>query len=428
MSTTRQELSDSTSSAGEIKPQLSNPTAGATARPDKTPPRILRSMLALDDFEAPARRYIPRPIFGYISGGAETNASMRGNRAAFDDLAFVPKALVDVSGRTQKTTLFGRTYDAPFGIAPMGGTAMAAFRGDLVLAGAAAAANIPMVLSGASLTPLERVAETGRTAWFQAYLPGETGAITGLVERVARAGFDTLCLTVDVAVGANRENNVRSGFHTPLRPTLRLAWDGITRPRWLLGMLGRTLLLHGMPHFENMGPRVPLLTSTGQRGWRVRDQLSWNHVELMRRLWKGHLVLKGILAKEDARIARESGVDGIIVSNHGGRQLDGAVAPLRVLPGIVAQAGEMTVMMDSGIRRGTDVLKALALGARFVFVGRPFLYAAAIAGEAGVRHAIKLLWEEIDRDMALLGITTLADMRPERLMNARSFDDFGRNK
>jgi L-lactate dehydrogenase (cytochrome) len=150
----------------------------------------------------------------------------------------------------------------------------------------------------------------------------------------------------------------------------------------------------------------------------VRDQLSWNHVELMRRLWKGRLVLKGILAKEDARIARESGVDGIIVSNHGGRQLDGAVAPLRVLPGIVAQAGDMTVMMDSGIRRGTDVLKALALGAQFVFVGRPFLYAAAIAGEAGVRHAIKLLWEEIDRDMALLGITTLADMRQERLMNA----------
>ena len=422
MSTTRQELSDSISAAGEVNPQLSNPTVGATARPDKTSPRILRSVLALDDFEAPARRYIPRPIFGYISGGAETNASMRGNRAAFDDLAFVPKALVDVRGRTQKTTLFGRTYDAPFGIAPMGGTAMAAYQGDLVLARAAAQANIPMILSGASLSPLERVREEGPTAGFQAYLPGETGPITELVERVARAGYDTLCLTVDVPVAANRENNVRSGFHTPLRPSLRLAWDGITRPRWLLGMLARTLLLHGMPHFENAGPRVPLFTSTGQRGWRVRDQLSWTHVEMMRRLWKGHLVLKGILDKEDARIARESGVDGIIVSNHGGRQLDGAIAPLRVLPGIVAQAGAMTVMMDSGIRRGTDVLKALALGAQFVFVGRPFLYAAAIAGEAGVSHAIGLLRDEIDRDMALLGITTLADMRRERLMDARAKD------
>ncbi len=417
MPNARQELSDSDTPSGEVNHQRPSPVAGPAA-----PPRILRRMLALDDFEAPARRYIPRPIFGYISGGAETNASMRGNRAAFDDLAFVPKALMDVQARTQKTTLFGRTYDAPFGIAPMGGTAMAAYQGDLVLAHAAAAANLPMILSGASLTPLERVRQEGPTAWFQAYLPGETGPITELVGRVARAGYDTLVLTVDVPVAANRENNVRSGFHTPLRPNLRLAWDGITRPRWLLGMLARTLILHGMPHFENAGPRVPLLTRTGERGWRVRDQLSWSHVELMRRLWKGHLVLKGILDKEDARVARESGVDGIIVSNHGGRQLDGAIAPLRVLPGIAAQAGGMTVMMDSGVRRGTDVLKALALGAQFVFVGRPFLYAAAIAGEAGVRHAIELLRDEVDRDMALLGITTLAEMRRERLMDARAKD------
>jgi L-lactate dehydrogenase (cytochrome) len=298
---------------------------------------------------------------------------------------------------------------------------MSTYQGDRVLARAAAQANIPMIMSGASLTTLEQLKQDGRTAWFQAYLPGETEPITQLVERVARAGFDTLVLTVDVPVGANRENNVRSGFNRPLRPTLRLAWDSILRPRWLFGMFVRTLLLHGMPHFENMGPRVPLITRTGERDRGQRDQLSWPHIELMRRLWQGRLVVKGILAKEDARIARESGVDGIIVSNHGGRQLDGAVAPLRVLPGIVSQAGAMTVMMDSGIRRGTDVLKALALGAHCVFVGRPFLYAAAIGGEAGVRHAIRLLRDEIDRDMALIGITTLADMRRERLMDARNF-------
>ncbi|MBI3938951.1 MAG: alpha-hydroxy-acid oxidizing protein, partial [Betaproteobacteria bacterium] len=393
--------------------------------PDKPVPRALRKILALEDFEAPARRRIPRPIFGYVSGGAETNASVRANRAAFDDLAFVPRVLVNVGARTQKTTLFGRAYDAPFGLAPMGGTSMAAYQGDIVLARAAAAANVPMILSGASLTTLERVRQEGPTAWFQAYLPGETSTITALVERVARAGYDTLVLTVDLPVTGNRENNVRSGYHTPLRPTLRLAWDGITRPRWLFGMLARTLLLHGMPHFENWGPRVPLLSRTGERQRGPRDRLSWSHLELMRRLWKGRLVVKGILAKEDARIARESGADGIIVSNHGGRQLDGAVAPLRVLPGIVSRAGTMTVMMDSGVRRGTDVLKALALGARFVFVGRPFLYAAAIGGEPGVSHAIKLLRDEIDRDMALLGVTTLAGMGRERLMNARSFDGFG---
>ena len=377
-------------------------------------------MLALDDFEDAARRVIPRPIFGYVAGGAETNASLRANRAVWDEFAFVPRTLLDTSGRTQKTTLFGHPYEAPFGLAPMGGVAMAAYQGDLVLARAAGAANIPMILSGASLTPLERVRAAGPTAWFQAYLPGDSGAIEQTVERVARAGYDTLVLTVDVQVAANRENNVRSGFHTPLRPSLRLAWDGAMRPRWLFGMLLRTLLLHGMPHFENMGRRVPLISRTGERDPGRRDRLTWKHLELMRRLWPGRLVVKGILDNDDARIARENGVDGIIVSNHGGRQLDGAVAPLRVLPGIAAQAGGMTVMMDSGVRRGTDVLKALALGAHFVFVGRPFLYAAAVAGEPGVHHAIKLLREEIDRDMALLGIDTLAQMRRALLTAARS--------
>jgi L-lactate dehydrogenase (cytochrome) len=415
MTANKQELTRSTSSSE----QIASPFAGPAARPRPAQPRILRRILSLDDFEDAARRVIPRPIFGYVTGGAETNASLHANRAVWDEIAFVPKTLVDTSGRTHKTTLFGRTYDAPFGIAPMGGTAMVAYEGDLVLARAAAAANVPMILSGASLTPLERVRQAGPTAWFQAYLPGEAGPITQLVERVARAGYDTLVLTVDVQVAANRENNVRSGFHTQLRPTLRLAWDGIVRPRWLFGMFLRTLSLHGMPHFENMGRRVPLISRTEEREPGRRDKLSWKHLELIRSLWKGRLVVKGILDQDDARIARESGADGIIVSNHGGRQLDGAVAPLRVLPGIAAQAGKMTVMMDSGVRRGTDVLKALALGAQFVFLGRPFIYAAAVAGEPGVRHAVKLLQDEIDRDMALLGIKALAEMRRELLTSAR---------
>ncbi|HEX9576746.1 MAG TPA: alpha-hydroxy acid oxidase, partial [Myxococcales bacterium] len=347
--------------------------SSAEWRYDRSLPRALARILALDDFEEPARRYLPRPMFGYVSGGAETNASLSANRAQFDEIELSPRVLVDVSARTAKTALFGRGYDAPFGIAPMGGTSMAAFRGDVVLARAAAEAGIPMIMSGASLTRLEDVRAAGGTAWFQAYLPGETAPITRLVERVARAGFDTLVLTVDVPVSANRENNVRSGFSRPLRPTARLAWESALRPRWLFGMFLRTLLVDGMPHFENMGARIPLITRAS-RGDGERDRLAWTHLEFMRRLWKGRLVLKGVLAAEDARIARESGVDGVIVSNHGGRQLDGALAPLRALPAVVAQAGGMTVMMDGGIRRGTDVLKALALGAQFVFVGRPFLY------------------------------------------------------
>jgi L-lactate dehydrogenase (cytochrome) len=375
----------------------------------------LKDILSLEDFEEAARRVLPRPIFGYGAGSVETGASLRANRAIWNELAFVPRMLVDTAGRTHGTTLFGRGYDAPFGIAPMGGTSMAAYEGDLVLARGAAQANIPMVMSGAALTPLERVRSEGPTAWFQAYVPGDEATIGRLVERVERAGYDTLVVTTDVQVASNREHYIRTGFHTPLRPTLRLAWDSAMRPRWLFGMLLRTLLTSGMPHFENMGPRVPLISRSGKRDPGRRDRLSWAHIEGIRRRWKGRLVLKGILDKADARRARELGIDGIIVSNHGGRQLDGAVTPLRVLPGIAAESGAMTVMMDGGVRRGTDVLKALALGASFVFVGRPFFFAAAVAGQRGVAHAIRLLREEIDRDMALLGITTLAEMTRERI-------------
>ncbi|MGE0556806.1 MAG: alpha-hydroxy acid oxidase [Burkholderiales bacterium] len=388
-------------------------------------PRSLRMMLALEDFEAPARRYMPRPIFGYVAGGVERNVTLGWNRSAFDDLALVPRMLVNVSGRTQKAELFGRTYDSPFGIAPMGGTSLAGFQGDLALARAAAARNVPMILSGAALTPLEKVREAGgRHTWFQAYLPGDVQSITELVERVARAGYDTLVLTVDIPVGANRENNVRNGYNSPLRPSPRLAWDCLMRPRWLLGTALRTLFTQGMPHFENMGPRTPLVSRTAVRERAQRDHLNWEHVALMRRLWKGKFVIKGILARDDARIAREHGVDGIIVSNHGGRQLDSATSPLRVLPGIADAAGNMTVMLDSGVRRGTDVLKALALGAKFVFVGRPMLYAAAIAGETGVRHALRLLHDEIDRDMGMLGINSLQEMTRGSLMDPRMFDGY----
>lgn len=379
----------------------------------------LHEILSLEEFQSAARRVLPRPIYGYGVGGSETGASLRENRAVWDEYAFIPRMLVDTAGRTQKTELFGRTYDAPFGIAPMGGTSMAAYQGDLALARAAARANIPMLMSGAALTPLEAVRREGPTAWFQAYLPGDEAAIASLVDRVERAGYDTLVVTTDVQVASNREHYIRTGFHTPLRPTPRLAWDSALRPRWLFGMLLRTLLFQGMPHFENMGPRVPLIARSGKRDPGRRDRLEWKHIEGIRRRWNGRFALKGILDAADARRARDTGIDGVIVSNHGGRQLDGAVAPLRVLPAIAAEAGGMTVMMDSGVRRGTDVLKAFALGARFVFLGRPFFFAAAVGGEAGVAHAIRLLSEEIDRDLALLGVTSPAAMTPDRVVASR---------
>jgi len=381
---------------------------GAAARAPL--PRRLRRILSLADFEAAARRHLPRSLYSFVSSGAEDNVSFAGNRAVFRDYGLVPRVLVDVSRRTQATTLFGRSYAAPFGIAPLGLCALTAYRGDLVLARAAAQANIPMVLSGSSLIRMEEVAAAGDSAWFQAYLAGDVPRITALLERVARAGFEALVLTLDTAVAANREINLRDGFSAPLRPSLRLAWDGISHPRWLAGTFLRTLLRHGMPHFENNYAErdVAVMSPNVLRQTSVRGQLNWEHFALVRRVWKGKLIVKGVLAKEDARKACDAGADGIIVSNHGGRQLDGAVAPLRVLPGIVSACPGVPVMLDGGVRRGTDVIKALALGAKFVFLGRPFNFAASIGGEAGVRHAIDILFAEVDRDMALLGLTDLA--------------------
>ena len=393
-------------------------SAVATQQATETP-RRLRDILCLDDFEEPARRFLPRPIFGYISGGVETDSSRDANRSAFGEYEFLPRVLVNTKARHQKTTLFGRTYDLPFGFPPMGGTSLAAYMGDSVLAKVAGELNTVMIQSGASLTPMERLKEVGPTAWFQAYLPGDPGIITPLVERAQRSGFEVLVLTVDVQVAANRENNVRTGYSSPLKPSLRLAWDGLLRPRWLCGTFGRSIMNHGMPHLENMGfPRIPILGHTERPRW-ARDGLSWEHVELMRRLWKGKLVLKGVMSRQDGRSARESGVDGIMISTPGGRQLDYTAAPLRMLPGAVAEAGKMAIMMDSGIRRGTDLLKAFALGAQFVFIGRPFLYAASIGGEAAVHHGASLMREEISRNMAMMGINTMAEMKREFLVPSK---------
>lgn len=397
------------------------PAKGITERAVKPGlPRRLRDVLALKDFDDAARRHLPRAVYGFISGAAETDSALRDNRAGFDEWGFVPRMLVDVSRRNQSTTLFGKPYAAPFGIAPMGASALAAFRGDLVLARAAAAANVPMIMSASSLIPLEEIRAAG-SGWYQCYQPGDPARIEPLVDRVAAAGFETFVLTVDIPVPANRENNVRTGYSMPLKPTPRLVFDALTHPSWLLGTWFRTLREHGMPHFENMdatrGP--PILSRDLVRQVGNRDQLSWDHVALIRRRWKGNFVVKGILSPADARLAREHGVDGIMVSNHGGRQLDYAVSPMRVLPRIAAEAGDMTVILDGGIRRGTDVLKALALGAKFVFVGRPFLYAAAIGGEAGVRHAIGILSEEVDRDLALTGARTPAELGPDLLMRLK---------
>jgi L-lactate dehydrogenase (cytochrome) len=391
------------------------PPPPTVQRAGRAVPRALKRYLSLDDFEQTARRRLPKFLYGYISGGAETDAAVADNRRAFEEYGFIPRVLNDVSGREQTTKLFGKTYASPFGIPPMGSAALCAYRGDVVLARAAAAMNVPMCLSASSLITLEDIRRENPAAWYQAYLAGDAARIEPLVDRVADAGYDTFVVTADVPVAPNRENNIRNGFQVPLAVTPRVAWDTMSHPHWLFGTWARTLLNHGMPHFENMdamrGP--PVLSKHLMRNLGKRDQLAWKHVELIRRRWKGKLVIKGLIAPADARIARESGIDGVIVSNHGGRQLDATVSSMRTLPEIAAEAGGMTVMLDGGIRRGTDILKALALGAQFVFIGRPLLYAAVAAGEAGVLRALGLMRDEIDRDMALLGIRSIGEITPD---------------
>jgi L-lactate dehydrogenase (cytochrome) len=396
----------------------------ATAAKARSPaatkrPRALRNILSLNDFEAAARRHLPHSVFAFVQSGVEAETTLRDNREAFNDYHLVPRVLVGVGKRSQATTLMGETYDSPFGVAPMGMESLVGYRGDLSIARACAANNIPFIQSGASLIRLEDLRAACDTAWFQAYVPVEFSDLQGLMARVRAAGFKTLVITVDMTAGSNRENTARAGFSAPFRPSLRMFWDGATHPGWSIGNFIRTIVQHGMPHFENLdaGRGAPIISSNATRNTNRTGQ-NWETLRRIREEWKGKLVLKGLLDPRDVKLAVAAGVDGIYVSTHGGRQIDGVIPAIHALPGCVEAAGDVPVMIDSGIRRGTDIVKCLALGARFVFVGRPFNY-AAILGQAGVDHAIGLLRSEFSRDTGNMGINSIAEITRDRIVERR---------
>jgi len=373
---------------------------------------------SLDDFESAARRRLPRAVFGFVAGGAEAEHSLRENRAAFTRVGFVPRGLRDVSRRSADVTLWGRSHPLPVGIAPMGIAGMCRHEADLALAQAAHAAGLPFILSGSSNVPLERIQQLAPGTWYQAYFPGDTARMERILQRLQAARTEVLVVTIDTCVAGNRENNARRGFTVPfaLNPSLML--DGLLHPRWLLGVFARTLRRGGVPRwcnlYEEIGCRI---TEEPAHGFRTgRDLLSWEHIAWLRARWPGRLLLKGVMHPADAAEAVRLQLDGLIVSNHGGRQLDGSLSTLQALPEIVAAVPEgFPVMVDGGFRRGADVLKAVAFGARMVFVGRPLMYAAAVGGQAGVRHAIGLLQGEIDRNLALLGCARLDELTRDRL-------------
>lgn len=375
-------------------------------------------ILNLDDIEIAARGRLPRAIYGFAANGSERGASVLANARSFERWSLLPRTLMDVASIDQSTTLFGERHASPFGIAPMGGCSLFAHRADLALAQGARNSGIPFVLSAASSVPLEQVMDAAPGSWYQGYIPGDKARITALLARLRSAKVGVLVITVDVPVASNRDRDRRLGFTVPLKPRFSLAVDGVLHPRWLVDTFARTLLTDGIPRLPNFGgePTGPPIIATPSPAARSdRERFTWAHVALIRRQWSGALVIKGVLSAEDARMARNAGVDGLIVSNHGGRQLDGAAAPLDVLPEVLDMAGDLPVCLDGGIRRGTDALKALALGARFVFLGRPMLYAAAIGGQAGVEQAVRILQSEIKTSLALLGCNRIDELRSSHL-------------
>ena len=393
------------------------------SRPASTVPHQFRDLLALDDFERHARRRLPPMIYQYVAGGVETGRGIAANFEAYQQYTFLPRMFRDVSGRDQGTELFGKRWRHPFGIAPLGGASFVSYRADINLARAAKAMDVPMILSASSLIRLEDVIAENPDAWFQAYLAGAQPRIDRLLDRVEQAGYRTLVVTGDTPMLGNREHNTRSGFSMPIKITPKVMWQSATSPRWLLGTVAQTYLRHGAPHFENTdAERGPPMMSNKVRNTNARDKLSWTHVEAIRRRWKGNLVIKGLMTPADVFMARDCGADAVILSNHGGRQLDYTVPPLHTLPEIAAGKGQMKVIIDSGIRRGTDVMKAMALGADFVFLGRPFLYASVIGAAPCIEHAMHILRDEIDRDMALIGVRNPAELDKSYLRRGPWFD------
>jgi len=378
------------------------------------------------DLREQARRRLPRGVFEFFDRGNGDEAALAENRAAFERIKLEPHALVDTSRRSQDITLFGQRHRMPIAIAPTGSAGLAWYHGEIALARAAAAAGIPFALATGSMTALEQVAEeAGGTLWFQVYMWPDRSLSHQLVERARVAGYQALIVTVDTPVPPGREYNLRNGMTVPFRFTRRNVTDVLLHPRWLAGVLLRYLLTTGMPRYENyptaMKQKITALPMG--RSMAVTDSLTWEDLRALRKIWPHTLMVKGILRARDAVLAADCGADGVIVSNHGGRAVDSTRAPIAVLPEVVEAAGKrVTVLVDSGFRRGADVVKALALGAQAVLIGRAPLYGAAVAGEAGAARAIEIYRDEIDRLLALIGCPGVAHLGREYLAAPAGMD------
>ena len=371
------------------------------------------------DLRALAQKRLPRGLFEFMDRGCEDEVSLRNNRAAFERIKLRPRVLNDVSKRDQSITLFGHKQNMPVAIAPTGTPGIMWYEGELELARAAKKAGIPFTLATTTLTAMERIVdEVGGRLWFQLYMYADRSLSRWIAERAKTAGYEALIMTVDSPTFSNREYNLRNGFTIPITYSAKNILDVMGHPRWMLGVWLRYLLEGGLPLFENYPPEVKARVKAAPMGraMKLNDALNWDDVREMRKLWPRTLMIKGVLSPADAAIAADCGVDGVVVSNHGGRVVDGAIAPIEALPAMLDAVGKrMTVIVDSGFRRGSDVVKAMALGAHAVLVGRATLYGVAAAGEAGGTRALDILREEIDRVMALVGRCSIDELNRELL-------------
>ena len=376
-----------------------------------------RQPLSIADFEALARRRLPRVLFETIESGVEDELCLTGNRDAYRRHRFVPRVAVDVAERSQATPLFGVAHRSPFGVAPTGIAGTFRRGAELFLAQAAAQAGVPFILSGACMAPLEQVvAVSPATTWFQVYPARDVAITTAMVRRAEAAGVAALVVTVDNPVSPNRERDARNGFSLPLRLRLPVLLEALTHPAWIT----RYLLDGGLPMMDLWRPHARPGAGAGEVAQFFRSESptiqTWRDLESLRRLWPRKLVLKGVLHPADAVRAASLGFDGVILSNHGGKALDRVPAPLEMLSAVRhAAPPELAVMVDSGVRRGSDVVLARCLGADFVFVGRATLYAVAACGQDGARRAVNILQNEIDRTLALMGCPDVAQLGPEFL-------------
>jgi (S)-mandelate dehydrogenase len=374
----------------------------------------LSRALNIADLREVARRRVPGFVFEYVEGGAEDEASLRCNRQSFESLRLIPRTLVDTSSRHQRVEILGRPAVAPLIIGPTGLNGMLHSDGDVGLARAAANLGVPYTLSTMSTTRLEDVArQAGGRLWMQLYVMKNRAIAEDIMGRAAAAGYEALVFTTDANVFGSREWDRRS-YQQPGKPTLRARLDALRHPGWLIDVLMR----NGIPRFRNLEAFLPPGAASAVGGSTIIPQLfeatiTWDDITWIRRHWPRKLLLKGVLSVADAQRAAALGCDGIVLTNHGGRQLDSCVAPLDVLPEIVAAVGKrLTIIIDGGFRRGTDVVKALALGANAVMTGRATLYGLAADGERGVERALEILTTEIDRVLGQLGCNSVTDLGP----------------